>query len=94
MTTDWREEYPILVTIGEHGECGLIRFLYTTGIVSGLNEWGYEDRWCYRTYEDAYRALMEWKDSPEDPEPDGWHRHPGSGRRRTNGDPKTEYINR
>lgn len=93
MASNWRDDYTVLVTIGDHGECALVRFLYTTAIVSGLNEWGYEDRWCYHTYSDAYRALMEWRDDPEAPEPDGWHRHPPTGRRRPDGDSEKEYIN-
>lgn len=39
------------------------------------------DRWCYETYEAASQALADW-DCAAGTEPDGWHRHPDSGRRR------------
>jgi len=43
------------------------------------NEMGYEDRWCYHTKEAATAAFEAWNGEGE---PDGWHRHPGTGRRR------------
>lgn len=49
----------------------------------------YEDRWCYHSLPDAVKALSVWNGEGE---PDGWHRHPQTGRRRTNGDPLAEYI--
>lgn len=63
---------------------GLCRFMFTTAIVMGNmdNDFGYEDRWCYHSYEDAQKALDAWDGAGE---PDGWHRHPTSGRRRQNG---------
>ena len=94
IATDWHEEYTLVTSIGNHGECGLCELLYTTAIVSGLNSWGYEDRWCYHTYLSAARALVEWIANPDWPEPKGWHRHPDSGRRRPDGDASKEYINK
>jgi hypothetical protein len=49
----------------------------------------YADRWCYANREAAEAALRTWDG---DGEPDGWHRHPNTGRRRTDGDPKKEFI--
>lgn len=67
--------------------CGLMRLMFTTAVVAGLNSWGYEDRWCYHEFEDALTALKAWNGVGE---PKGWHRHPATGRRRdTDG---TEYI--
>lgn len=51
-----------------------------------------DDRWCYQTYADAKAALDRW-DPEVDPEPDGWHRHPSTGRRRPGGDGASEYFN-
>ena len=62
---------------------GLIGFVFTTAIVSGLNDCGYEDRWCYHNISDATQALLEWQSRNFEGEPLGWHRHPTSGRRRT-----------
>ncbi len=54
---------------------------------------GYDDRWCYETYDGAKAALDAF---PVDPapnyEPSGWHRHPKTHRRRENADPALEYI--
>lgn len=54
---------------------------------------GYFDRWCYRDREGALRALASFPDRPPAGwEPEGWHRHPNTGRRRENGDPATETV--
>jgi len=67
----------------------IFRFAFTHAIIVGQigDQCGYEDRWCYSTYDQAKAALDAWNGYGE---PDGWHRHPISGRRRNNGD---EYIN-
>jgi hypothetical protein len=58
-----------------------------------INSYGYEDCYCYDSLELAKKSMDEY--NPEvDKEPEGWKRHPYSGRRRTNGDPATEYVNR
>jgi hypothetical protein len=73
---------------------GIMPFLYTTAIIVGcIHDYtGYEDRWCYRPYADALRALEAWDEAPGT-EPSGWVCHPSSGRRRPSGDPAREYIN-
>jgi hypothetical protein len=40
--------------------CGLCRFLFTTGLMVGLNEVGYECRYCFERHKDALAALSEW----------------------------------
>lgn len=72
---------------------GLMRFMFTYAIIVGQmgDESTYDDRWCYETYAAALMALETWDGEGE---PEGWHRHPISGRRRKGGDPATEYINR
>jgi len=65
--TEWVAIYPLM---------------FTHAVVKGTVETadvGYEDRWCYHSYEDAKRALDEWDGTGE---PSGWHRHPTTGRRR------------
>lgn len=71
---------------------GIMRFMFTYAIIVGRmgDECGYDDRWCYKTYLGAFTALEAWDGEGE---PEGWHRHPTSGRRRTEGDPDTEYVN-
>lgn len=52
---------------------------------------GYEDCYCYDTLEGAHQSMMNYV--PEkDKEPEGWKRHPLSGRRRVQGDKSTEWI--
>ena len=53
----------------------------------------YIDRWCYSNERDAVDALNAW-DGINTKEPQGWHRHPNTGRRRPDGDASQEYINR
>lgn len=50
-----------------------------------------EDRWCYHTEADALAALDAWDGTGE---PEGWHRHPATGRRREPlvGDAFSEWI--
>lgn len=52
----------------------------------------YDNRWCFATKEMAVNAVAEWATRAFEGEPEGWHRHPPTGRRRTDGDPSTEYI--
>lgn len=64
---------------GEAGIVALMPLLFTVAIVAGIYPYGYEDRWCYKNTPDALAALNAWDGTGE---PTGWHRHPGSGRRR------------
>lgn len=59
----------------------LMPFLYTSAIIVGRigDYMGYDDRWCYSSHDKALRALDAWSGVGE---PDGWHRHPTTGRRR------------
>lgn len=62
-------------------------------LYAGINATGYENCWCFDSYEKAWHALWNW-DLASMLEPAGWKRHPFTGRRRENGDPATEYIAR
>ena len=75
--------------IGDKFIC-IYPLMYTHAIITGRtgDRYGYENRWCYHTYAAAKKALDAWSGIGE---PEGWHRHPDSGRRRDeNG---VEYIN-
>lgn len=59
----------------------VMKFMYTSAIIVGVEcdmEFGYSDRWCYHTLSDARKSLEEWDGEGE---PQGWHRHPSTGRR-------------
>lgn len=66
--------------------------IYTQAVIWGYvdDSWGYEDRWCYHDAETALAAATAWNGEGE---PEDWHRHPRTGRRRINGDPEQEYVN-
>lgn len=54
---------------------------------------GYFDRWCFADQSLALKALEQFT-APYEPrfEPDYWHRHPKTGRRREDADPTNEII--
>lgn len=54
---------------------------------------GYADRWCYPTREAVFKALAAW-DAGKGGEPEGWHKHPDTGRLRPDCDPAQEYSER
>lgn len=65
--------------------------IFTTRVCIGPAKMEYlDDVWCYHRAEDALAAAEAW--NGEGDPPDGWHRHPMSGRRRPNGDPAREYV--
>lgn len=49
----------------------------------------YDDVYTYRTFKAAITAVLAWDGTGE---PDGWHRHQPSNRRRPGGDPSKEYV--
>lgn len=70
----------------------VVPMVVTTRIMIGVpGSGGVDDAWCYHTPGGAILAALAW-DPETEKEPTGWHRHPHSGRRRTNGDPDQEYI--
>ena len=42
----------------------------------------FEDAWCYHDHDTAVRVAIEWDGNGE---PDGWNKHPSSGRYRADG---------
>lgn len=85
-------DYPLVVNKAGN-VCALAPLMFTTAIVSECHLTGYEQRWCYTSYGEAEQALAAWSGA-DGSEPEGWHRHPQSGRRRPNGDASLEYVNR
>ncbi len=62
---------------------GTLRLLFHWTMHVDIDPIGYADRYCFATYELAKKAFDEWSG---DGDPDYWHRHPKTGRRR---DPET-----
>ncbi len=73
--------YSDLIVLPDGRWAGIAEFLFTHAIIVGRigDRDSYEDRWCYKTREDATGALESWDGTGE---PEGWHRHPLTGRRR------------
>lgn len=71
---------------------GLYRYAFTTAIVKGVifDRCSIIDRWCYTSGEAAEAALAAWDCVTG--EPDGWLRHPASGRCRYGSDPGREVF--
>lgn len=72
--------YPYVKLLSDERWAALSPMNFTTAILMGYvdDDYGYEDRWCYNSYEAAKKALDDWDGTGE---PRGWHRHPSSGRR-------------
>ena len=50
-----------------HGKpVGLMQFLFTVGLVVGLDETGYEYRFCYENASEAFTGLLNWILSGDD----------------------------
>ena len=60
----------------------LARFLFTVGLLVGIDEIGYRVRYCYPSYADAWAALAAW-DGVGDP-PGPWIKAKGEGGDREN----------
>jgi hypothetical protein len=70
----------------------VVQFAFTAAIIIGPPDaWEYDDRWCYATALLAATCARVWNAAPGT-EPTGWHRHPATGRRRPDGDPKGQYV--
>lgn len=47
---------------------GIMQFIFTYGICVGLDEYGYEYRFCYHDFPSAATALAEWiRDGGDEP---------------------------
>jgi hypothetical protein len=90
----WLGRHYRAVTRVRHHWVGLSRMIFTFAILRGRmdDRSGHEDRWCYATDLDAVVALALWLTRDCQGEPEGWIRHPGSGRRRPGGDATKEHI--
>ncbi len=58
--------YYSLVHLSDKTVAGLQDYIFTTGLVTGLTEHTYAQRFCYEHKADAVKALGEYKDMSED----------------------------
>lgn len=64
------------------GVCGVFRFLFTVGLVTGIDSMGYKGRYCYASRIEAAYAITQW-DGVGDP-PGNWIKYKGAGGERDN----------
>ena len=77
-----KEGYIDIMLIPNKGICGIMRFLFTYGLVIGLDTTGYKGRYCYKDLVTATMALHMW-DGKNDP-PLQWIKYKGEGGERSN----------
>lgn len=59
-------------------------------LVLAFDAWNVE-RWCFHDHDAAWRAVLGWNGQGD---PEGWYKHPLTGRRRPDGTPESEFINK
>ncbi len=52
-------------------------------------QWFDNHVYCYHDHDAAWRAALGWDGEGE---PEGWYKHPPTGRRRPDGTPESEFI--
>lgn len=91
VNTDLYEGSLAVRTLEDGRVVVLYPMIYTTRLCIGPAESPcYDDAWCYPDVGTGLLAFATW-DGEGDP-PEGWTRHPASGRRRPDGDPAQEYV--
>lgn len=83
--------YVVYNNYGDHFTA-VAPLLYGAGcIIYATSLEGIDNQWHYETLHGAVFALYIW-DVTGTNEPEGWARHPGTGRRRENGDADKETV--
>jgi len=75
-----KKYYVALKKLEDGRFCGVHRLLYHWTLHIGIDEIGYEDRYCYPELDQALIGLAGY--TGEGDPPGSWNRHPVSGRRR------------
>ena len=78
----WASEYSHLRRLSTGEWVGVQRFLFTWGLMVGLDERGYRTRFCYEHPQDAVWAAQHWDGSGDPPGP--WVKEKGRGGERSN----------
>ena len=66
--------YSMPIYIPDVGWCALYRFIFTTGVVYNINSITYEGRYCFKNYNDAKLALLDFNNIANNPD---WIKHKG-----------------
>jgi hypothetical protein len=73
------QNYHTIKRLSDGRICGVHRLSYHWSMQIDIDYIGYNDSYCFATFELAIDALQKYDGETE---PIGWHRHPKSGRRR------------
>ena len=84
------EGYEYLLEVPNRGLCGIKRFLFTYGLVYGLDATGYNGRYCYPNFEESILALATWSGEGNPPD-NKWIKHKGRDVDECNPLAKNEY---
>jgi len=79
LPKDVRDEYTYMKVLPDGRICGVHRLMFHWTMHVDIGEIGWEDKYCFPNQMSATKALEDW-DGTGDPE--GWHRHLQTGRRR------------
>lgn len=71
------DEYTDVRTLPTGEVAGIAQFLFTFGLVVGLDPVGYRTRFCFPTYAEAQKSLKEW--NGEGFPPGYWIKKKGDG---------------
>ena len=87
----WPKENCLVRRVSADLYVGVAPRMFTWAVIVGHvdDEWGYDDHWCYSSLFGAVAAANVFDGTGD---PVGWHRHPRTGRRRPNGNPRLEYT--
>jgi hypothetical protein len=61
------EQYSHVREVSGQGWCGIFRLMFTTGLFVGLEEFGFQRRYCFETESEAVRALANWTGEGDPP---------------------------
>lgn len=79
LAEEVRRSYHSFKSLPDGRLCGIMKLLFHWTIHVDIDPVGYGDRYCYQTLDLAVEAMEKWDGTGD---PDNWHRHPKSGRRR------------
>lgn len=79
LSDEVKANYVHMRTLPDGRVCGVHQLLFHWTLHVGIHEFGYEERYCFDTFPRAVVGLESWSGEGD---PEGWHRHPESGRRR------------
>jgi hypothetical protein len=80
LPQDVQDQYTHMRDVPHVGICGVHRLMFHWTVHIGIDDTGYDDRYCFATEQMAKDSLDAWDGTGD--MPDHWHKHPSSGRRR------------